>query len=464
MLRESSSTEEFLAEDPSAVRAPPGAAAIHRMCGIYTQTHIVDEILDQVGWSVESDLRFASLLEPAAGDGAFIVAAAARLIKSLRLSDHPITVATLKDRIRAFEIHPREALRAKQHVYRVLSNLEVPRTTAKACAESWIIVGDFLLSKQLAGTFTHIVGNPPYSRWSKLPKSLRRKYERELPSRMTKGDIFLPFLDLSIGYLASNGKLGFLCSDRWKYMAFAESFREERLPYVSIEVDRTISSHDAYRRRVDIYASIIVLKKRVQSLRRRHSKRERTLSDAGYVVRVGPALGCNAAYVVEPENNNVESSLLVPWVEARDVREGSIQWSGKKVIVLHDADGRLRSLTDHPKLAARLRSYRHLLRARAIVRAGAPWYRPIDRVIANDWREPKLLIPELAKMPRVAIDRSGAIPSHGVYAIFGGGNDLESLYEALKNGGLAKLLEHVAPKVKGGYFRCYRRFLEQMTL
>jgi len=70
----------------------------------------------------------------------------------------------------------------------------------------------------------------------------------------------------------------------------------------------------------------------------------------------------------------------------------------------------------------------------------------------------------LAKVPRLAIDRSGAIPSHGVYAIFAPQDDVEALYEKLRDGKLARALDGIAPKVKGEYVRCYKRFLERITI
>ena len=75
-----------------------------------------------------------------------------------------------------------------------------------------------------------------------------------------------------------------------------------------------------------------------------------------------------------------------------------------------------------------------------------------------------MLIPELAKIPRLAIDRSGAIPSHGVYAILAPGDEVEALYEKLRDGKLAEALDGIAPRVKGGYVRCYKRFLERVTI
>src|SRR5262249_15883002 len=138
--------------------------------------------------------------------------------------------------------------------------------------------------------------------------------------------------------------------------------------------------------------------------------------------------------------------------------------SGRRVIVTYGADGALIDLQAFPLVRKRLGHFRPLLRKRSIVRNGAPWYRTIDRVCSRDWERPKLLVPEIAKVPRLALDASGAIPSDGVYAIFGPKDDIGSLYEQLSNGKLARALDGIAPKIKGGYSRCYKRFLEQIAL
>ena len=88
------------------------------------------------------------------------------------------------------------------------------------------------------------------------------------------------------------------------------------------------------------------------------------------------------------------------------------------MIAMFDDHGHLAELKRLPHLERRLRRFAPKLKARSIVKNGAVWYRTIDRVRPADWASPKLLIPGLAKVPRVAIDRSGAIPSHGVYAVF----------------------------------------------
>ena len=132
---------------------------------------------------------------------------------------------------------------------------------------------------------------------------------------------------------------------------------------------------------------------------------------------------------------------------------------------MHDDGGSLVDLVDFPKLRGRFDRHRLVLEKRSIVVKGkAIWYRPIDRVRRADWDRPKLLVPELARVPRIARDESGAIPSHGLYAIFGPDDDLAVLGRMLSSGGLARLLEGRAPRVSGGYVRCYRRFLDSLPL
>lgn len=436
--------------------------ALHSRCGVYTKPEVVKRILDAVGWRSNADLSKSRLLEPAAGDGAFVVEAVRRLATSCLRHGKGLKTPVLIDRIRAFELHPNEAARARSRIIDTLRKLGAHHRTAKACAETWIVTGDFLLADLSAENFTHAVGNPPYVRWPKIPLKLKTRYDRNLPRNMIGGDLFLPFLDRALESLVPKGRCGFLCSDRWRFMAFAEGFRKKWLPHLDIESEDVLLANDAFVKDVDSYPTILVATKMAaESERREHTKirRGKTLRELGYIVKVGPALGHTPAYVLETDEDDVETKLLRPWVDGSEIMEGSLAWRGRRVIVMHGKDGKLIEPKEFPLLNARLKRFRRELKQRSIVINGARWFRPIDRVRTADWTRPKLLIPELAKIPRVTIDRSGAVPSHGVYAIFAPDDDVDALYEKLRDGKLAKALDGVAPKVKGGYVRCYRRFL-----
>jgi hypothetical protein len=284
---------------------------------------------------------------------------------------------------------------------------------------------------------------------------------------MTGGDLFVPFLDRSLESLREDGRCAFLCSDRWRFMAFGEGFRRKWLSRLRIDRETPVSAADVFVNRVGAYPSLFVAQ--VQSRAARFPTPAvippgQLLADAGYSVRVGPALGCSLAFVLEKGERDVESSLLRPWISASEVLEGTVSWHGRRVVAINGKDGRLVELSRYPKLAARLERHRTDLEQRSIVANGAKWYRAIDRVRADDWRRPKLLVPEMAQVPRVALDLTGGIPSHGVYAIFAKDDDVLPLLSKLSNGGLARALDGLAPRVGQGYVRCYRRFLNMIRI
>ena len=186
-----------------------------------------------------------------------------RLISSCRKHGLAPTIQLLGPRITAFELHARAASEAQQRVRVSLETIGLHRTTASACAAAWIRNADFLLSEPPTLDYTHVVGNPPYMRWSKIPACLKSIYEKRLPRYVIRGDLFLPFLDRSFDLLPPDGKCGFLCSDRWSYMAFAERFRQKWLPWLDILSNDPMNAAEVFDRRVDAYPTILIASKRV---------------------------------------------------------------------------------------------------------------------------------------------------------------------------------------------------------
>ena len=465
-MPEATSAASTRARTARRQRVSADVKELHRRCGVYTKAEVVCRILDAIGWRENVDLSRACLLEPAAGDGEFVVEAARRLVASLKRRRIKLTAKSLLRRIVAYELHPREADRARERVVEVLREAGVHPRTAVACARCWIITGDFLLASLPSRRFTHTAGNPPYVRWSKVPSALKAKYESSLPREMIGGDLFLPFLDRTLEALAQSGRCGFICSDRWRFMGFAERFRKKWLPKLRIESETTLTAPDAFIKDVDSYPTILIASKTRPQKKKRatRKKKSKTLGELGYVVKVGPALGHTAAFVLERGEDDVEPELLKPWVDGSEVEEGAIKWGGRRVITMYGTDGKLIDPKKFPRLKVRLKRFKKQLKNRSIIKDGVPWFKTIDRVMSTDWKRPKILIPELAKVPRAAIDRTGKIPSHGVYAIFAENDNIETLYGKLRDGRLAKALMGISPKVKGDYIRCYKRFLLKVPL
>lgn len=429
---------------------------------MYTLPEVAGRILDEVGWHADSDLSEAHLLEPAAGAGEFVLQAAIRLVGSYRNRGIEPRARHLRARIAAFELHPGAALEARQRVRETLRKQGVHHRTAAACSTAWVHNADFLLSAPPPKPYTHVVGNPPYLRWSKVPAPLKSLYEERLPAAMARGDLFLPFLDRSFELLAPDGRCGFLCADRWLYMAFAERFRLKWLPRLEILSNDPTPAAAAFDRPVAAYPTVLIAAKRSSPRRRSPApalSRCRTLEDLGCTIRVGPALGHTPAFVLQRAEQDVEEGLLHRWLDSTELLEGAVEWKGQRVISVFDDRGRLRQIGDFPLLERRLQRFEPKLRERSIVRNGAPWYRTIDRLRPTDWQAPKLLIPGLARIPRVAVDHSGVVPSNGVYAVFPPRGQADAIYDRLRDGRLAAALEGIAPPLRNGYVRCYKHFL-----
>ena len=427
---------------------------------------MVKRLLDRVGWTREADLANARLLEPGAGDGEFLIEAVRRLVASFIRYGLRLDIKSLRDRVLAYELAPAEANKARSRIIAEMKDLGVHHITAKACARAWVRADDFLLAELPHPGFTHIVGNPPYIRWSKLPKAMLKTYAEKLPGTIARGDLYLPFLHRSFEHLAVDGRCAFVCSDRWRYTVYAKEFRKKWLASMHIETESAGEPAEAFVRDVYVHPEILTARHRKFSKPQitRRKRGGKTLAELGCSIRVGPALGITPAFVLEPHKNHVEPHLLHPWVDTAEVSAGRVDWSGRQVISPYDETGALIDLKQHPLFEAHIRKFEARLRARYIVRNGGAWYRTIDKVKAVDWSPPKLLIPEVAKTPRVAIDRSGAIPSHGLYCIFSQNVDVEDIFDRLRDGKLANALAPIAPKVKGRYTRCYRRFLEMITI
>ena len=443
---------------------------LHERCAVYTRPVVVSRILDMVGWRAANDLSGARLLEPAAGGGEFVLQAAARLVESVRQTGVEPRAEDLRTRITAFEIHARAAGRARRRVVRKLVSMGVHGATAKACATAWIRTGDYLLSEPAPERYTHVVGNPPYVRWNKVPEILRIAYKERLPAETTRGDLYLPFLNRALEELKGDGRCGFVCSDRWQFTSYGSGFRKKWLSRLEVLSNERVDPAEAFERNVSAYANMFVASKRAHAegseccVPPRRPQRGRTLTERGCLIRVGPALGVTSAFVVDGSSEEVEEQLLLPWVDGCEVLEGRIAWRGRFVVEMFDEAGALRDLRMYPRLAARLEGYRAALKERHIVRHGAPWYRTIDRVRGVDWKRRKILVPEIAKQPRVALDEAGRIPSHGVYAIFPPSDEVDAIYGALREGGLARGLANIAPTLNNGYVRCYKRFLSEVRI
>ena len=184
------------------------ASAMQNPGEVFTRRWVVEVLLDLTGYTTDRDLGQVSLLEPSCGSGAFLSVVLERLIASAQ--GHRRDLASLGDAIRAYDLQAGhvEVCRALCRDQLVAAGESV--STASALAERWVQQADFLLADILSGIDDSpadvVIGNPPYIRYDDLADDLVTVYRNTWPTMRGRGDIYIGFIERSLGMLKPGGK------------------------------------------------------------------------------------------------------------------------------------------------------------------------------------------------------------------------------------------------------------------
>lgn len=480
-------------------------AAIRRHCGVFTRREIAEAMLDAVGWREDRPLERSRLLEPACGDGAFVVPAVDRLLRRLKalglVGEH-----TLADRIVAFEFDASTAAVARERIATLLRRHGLGDGTARMVASTWIRTADFILAGP-DGPFTHIVGNPPYMRWSRIGDALRRAYEKVLPAFAARGDLCVPFLWRAVELLGQDGRAALLCSDRWLRCRYGTDLREAIVGRARLAAH--VEAHDTPlfegSRRVRAYPAISILvrgndapeqfercdgiDKVVAAVRgigiRLDGKdaaaaapafrwyaagafAERDvaacadalmeggvpLEQAGLHVRCGMALGCAEAFLLD-DPADVEPERALPFAVSKDIDGRDEIEHSRWIADVWDEAGALIDPDAFPRLRARLERFRGRLARRACVlkRAAREWFRTIDRKDVTTIARPRLAVAGMSRRARIGILPPGVALANSAYTIHGDGWPLRELLWLLRQGPIDVIASAYAPRFGGSTLR-----------
>jgi hypothetical protein len=386
-------------------------AGVEARGAVYTRREVVDFILDLVGYTTEKPLHKARILEPAVGQGDFLLPTIDRLLAAYDCipdTERRNVVDDLGDCLRAVELHRSSSEHTRKLVEQTLRDKGLDAPDAEALAHRWIKQGDFLLIA-FDGSFTHVVGNPPYVRQELIPDALMAEYRRRFRTIYDRADIYIPFIERSLSLLTPGGCLGFICADRWmknRYggplrrfvaenfhlrafvdMVDTEAFHSDVIAYPAIVIigrekpgptrvaTRPAIESQTLRELAQVMTSSKLRKgKSVTELNgvangmepwmleapaelalvRRLEADFPTIEEAGCKVGIGVATGADEVFIGPFDELDVEPDRKLPIAMTRDILTGSVKWRGLGVINPFDPDGKLVSLQSFPKLAAYL--------------------------------------------------------------------------------------------------------------
>jgi hypothetical protein len=90
--------------------------------------------------------------------------------------------------------------------------------------------------------YEFVVGNPPYVRIQKIPKHVKEDWEGKYEWTEGNYDLYVPFFERTVrsavrgGWLAPGGRLGFIVSDRFLNVDYAQRLREELPRFLRVEL------------------------------------------------------------------------------------------------------------------------------------------------------------------------------------------------------------------------------------
>ena len=492
---------------------------------VFTRRWVVDLILDLAGYRAAEDLGASVIVEPACGTGAFLVPILDRLVESCER--HGRSLADMGPAIRAFDLLDRNVDAARDSVAARLVELGQPADVAASLSSQWVGQGDFLLGAGLDGTrqADFVVGNPPYVRLEDVPTEASEAYRSECATMRGRADLYVGFFEKGLSMLGPEGRLAFICADRWMHNQYGERLRA--LVASEYAVDTVVVMHavDAFEDMVSAYPAITVLRngsqgpaRVVQAADGFDATDARTVAkwhadshgaapsggrfDAGTLQRwfagsnhwptgspgtleliedleerfdpledwrtgtrvgIGVATGCDDVFIVE-DAAEVEPCRLLPMLTARDVASGMPRWSGRHLVNPWE-EGRLVNLEAYPGLASYLRRHASRIRERYVARnRPASWYRTIDRVDPELQARPKLLLPDLKAAAHPVLDTGEFYPHHNLYYVVSDKWDLEVLGGLLLSDIANLFVGAYCVKMRGGTYRFQAQYLRKIRV
>ena len=453
---------------------------------VCTSPEVVRYMLDEVGYTADQNLSGVRILEPSSGEGEFVVEIARRLQLSASHFHFDVNEAFLRN-VRAYDIDAKKIERCRNRVGQLgIASVEAIR------------VADFLKTEREETDI--VVGNPPYVRYEKIPKEMIDFCRSAFSTFHYRSDLYVPFFEKTLAALAPDGVHCFICSNRWFKNEYGKKLRHLIATQYQLRTIINLEHSDAFQEDVLAYPAITVMSAggrserfgyaecgRVEALvHTRTSQRVMpkdgdwtvafstlpdrpsfmTIEQQGFKIGIGVATGADAIFISRDLPQKVESELIMPGINARDLRGNRFQWQGEYLLNPYNRDGSLVNLSDYPRANAYLERHRERLAARHIAKKSpSRWYKTIDRISPSLLSQPKILLPDMSGNTFVFVDEGTFYPLHNIYYIIGSTSDqLRLLAAFLMSDFVRNQLAAVSNQMNGGFSRWQSQHLRKLRL
>jgi len=479
---------------------------------VHTRPEVAEFVLDAAGWRESEPLESFRLLEPSVGEGDFLLPAVERLLTRVAPNDHRI-----QDCIRAVEVNRAALQICRGRLESLLISKGWSYSVAAGVIGNWLHHDDFLFLP-LDQIFSHIVGNPPYIRLENLPKELLKAYRARWRSLFDRADLYVAFIEKSLELLQPEGRLGFICADRWMKNRYGGPLRSIVAREFHLESYVDFTGCPAFFDEVDAYPAVTVIRKgkgdytRVafrpaisreilvplakaltsstphpqvglvsgvcrddhpwsfnenggMEIVRKLEASFPVLEDAGCRVGIGVATGADAIFIGSDVQLDVEPARKLPLITTKDIRKGRVEWGGNFVLNPFEADGGLVDPEKYPKFLAYIERHRELIQKRNVAgRNPTGWFRTIDRIHAQLTSTPKLLIPDIKGSAHVVLESGHYYPHHNLYFVISESWDLKVLQMILSSRVAHAFIAAYSPRMRGNFLRFQAQYLRRIRI
>lgn len=480
---------------------------------VYTKSWVVDMMLDVCGYKSDCDLSRYKILEPSCGEGAFMKRIIERICDSAeKFGRGP---EEYSESVAAYDLDPKKVMICRDNVRNILTARGWDDNVIEELVVGWICVSDFLITD--CGDYDFVVGNPPYIRSSEISSNQRMMYMGVLGTMTMGTDLFVGFIEKGLKALKPEGKLCYICADRWMQNSYGKKLRKFILSEHHMDLICRMHQVDAFEEKVDAYPAIVMINNskedtiyvdcspefgpscvaplvncisgkaydynpsfntctlsdfdiaggpwplvdsKTLEMIVSASRKFPSLEESGVDIGIGVATGNDKVYITK-DPDLVEQDRMLPLLCSPDIIEKEPPSEPRHWLVNPwGIDGNLVDLSDYPILREYLSSNDVALSKRHVVKKNkVQWYRTIDKVKPDLLKKDKLLFCDLSSRSEPILDKGSYYPSHNLYWLTSKNWDLEALGGLLMSDQIESVIDAYGVKMRGKTMRFQAQYL-----
>ena len=478
---------------------------------VFTRPEVVRFTLDEAGYIVGGPTALAdgTVIEPGAGEGAFVCEIVRRLLEDTRARGRDLN--SVEDAIVAFEIDGTLIPELVANVRSTLVAEKVSHRKASRLAMRWVRREDFLLA-EIDVAARWVVGNPPYVRAREIPLDVRAAYQERWRTVSGRADLYVAFIEAGVSLLAPDGRLSYVCPDNWMRNDYGRGLRDRIAESFNLVTVTNLSAGNAFESEAGVYPSVFTIGRGAQGpidvgsfsvesgpkaelltvraedvsfWQQRSPYWPRwssslvatlpqiwenlvTLEQSGVSVRTGLATGRDEVFLMSrtrAEELGIENEQRYPAVRARELSSGR-EVVPSVVLVYPTCTAGPCTEACHPGVRSYLESCADLLASRRVGDHGGKYvgWRTIDRVESIPLHETRLLIPDVRGHLEIVKVGPGVVPLHGITSLVAPDWDLDVLAGLMISDFIHQQLQTFATPIRGGSFRTSGQYLRNLRI